>query len=305
MSTNERLPFISVIIPTYNRRDFLHSAITSLLRQSYPKDRYEVIVIDDGSTDNTKALVEEYIGSTDCNMKYFRQENRGLSTARNLGVEKSKGEIVAYIDDDAIAAPDWLSSLADVYLNEEVVCVGGRMWPSFLSKPPWWLSKKMRGVLEYDLGEDRKLLKEINECPHGSNISFRKSIFNELGCFKVNLGRQKGTLLSGEETEFCGRILKDGRKIVYEPSAIVAHQIAGDRLTVEYFLKRQYWQGVTKAVYQGVMLREMLLDLIRIPYLFVRFILEREPAHFFRSVSSVGYILYSLRIGFCVKSKQH
>ena len=104
-------PMVSVVIPTYNRKDMLKECLESLFNQTYPKERYEIIVVNDGSTDGTEEVLNEYAKKAPCAFKWFTQQNKGPCVARNLGVKNARGEIICFIDDDCVAEKKWIENL--------------------------------------------------------------------------------------------------------------------------------------------------------------------------------------------------
>jgi len=239
---------ISAIICTHNRCLNLKGAILSLQKQNFPFSDYEIIVVDNRSTDNTKAVVEEMNSQKGVQVGYFFEEKLGLSQSRNTGFANANGEIVAFIDDDAIADPAWLAHLTKVYKEErDTICVGGKVilkWE--VSKPRWW-DPSFNREFGVDHGDERKELK-YPHFPYGTNISFKRSFFQQHGGFNVSLGRKGSKLLGWEETDVCLRIEKSGGRIFYEPNAIVHHIISFDRIKRSFIFKRSYWHGRSHAM---------------------------------------------------------
>jgi glycosyltransferase involved in cell wall biosynthesis len=116
----KELPFVSVIVPTYNRASLLKRLLESLREQTYPADKFEVLVVDDGSTDETPQVVEEFARSAPFAVRYFRQPRKGPAAARNLGIQQSRGEIVAFVDSDVTVAKDWLTNAVHYFLTDKV-----------------------------------------------------------------------------------------------------------------------------------------------------------------------------------------
>lgn len=242
---------ISAIICTHNRDRYLGAAIDSLLAQDLPDVdglNFEVIVIDNASTDTTKQLVEARLG--DPRLKYVYESTLGLSTARNRGVQESSAEIIAYLDDDAVAEPYWLRELLKAYAeNERLGVAGGRvtlLWPDEIT-PPVWISKDMMACLgAYDLGQEIVNITEPGLTPRGLNYSLRRSFLEEIGGFDAQLGRVGKKLLSNEELVMTELALAKGWQVQYLPKALVAHNVAEERLQRNWFMKRSWWQGVSE-----------------------------------------------------------
>lgn len=238
-------PHISAIICTHNREAYLPAAINSLLRQNF--DNYEIIVVDNASTDNTRTLVEPYL--SDSRVRYVYEERLGLSIARNTGANVANGSLLAYLDDDAEASQGWLSAIAHIYEQDESVAIAGGkitlVWPPHF-QPPRWLSHNLASNLgAYDLGDEITIITEPGLTPRGLNYAIRADFLTAIGGFDLRLGRIGSNLLSHEELYMTEKALAAGWKVMYVPAAIVAHHVASDRLTPWWFLSRSWWQGIS------------------------------------------------------------
>ena len=241
---------ISVVVCTYNRCEDLRMALQSLILQDFPASDYEILVVDNNSMDRTKDIVHDFVNkSNDVQVRYVFEEKIGLSHARNRGIAEAKGNIIAFIDDDARAEKSWLLKLAQVYDEEgDAGCVGGRVlldWP--VEKPSWWhpdLDEVFNGI-NYS---DERIALIHPRYPYGTNISFRADVLRKVGSFKTDLGRIGSKLLAGEETELCLRIEREGYKVFYEPSSIVYHRVETAKLNKSYIRKRAFWHGRSYAI---------------------------------------------------------
>lgn len=238
-------PQISAIICTHNRDAYLGAAIDSLLHQDVAA--FEIIVVDNASTDRTRALIETF---TDPRLQYVYEPRLGLSIARNTGAVRAQGSILAYLDDDAVASPQWLRVLAAAYTeNEKLAIAGGKVtlrWAEGTA-PPVWLSPGLAANLGlYDLGDAAVLIDRPGLTPRGLNYSIRRTFLDAVGGFNVNLGRVGKNLLSNEELHMTELALQQGWQVVYLPDALVAHHVAPERLHRSWFLKRGWWQGVSE-----------------------------------------------------------
>lgn len=289
--------FISVVVCTYNRQDLLKLCIESLFNQSYPKDKYEIIIIDSGPTNGTEDIDIKLLNHSPCEFRYIYRDSIGLSAARNVGIVESKGNVIAFIDDDAEANEDWLKYLVEPYDEADVVCVGGKTIPKYESTPSKWFEKRFWGwVGLQDLGETRKTIEKgkLEEYPVGCNVSFRKEIFKKIGFFREDLGRIKGSLLSYEETEICDRILFSGYKIVYEPKGIVRHFIPKDRVSLMHFIKRYYFEGISEARVNTSFKKSIRISLRVLTYP-IKFLIISDIHIFFSIFYSIGFIIESIR----------
>ncbi|MDJ0599325.1 MAG: glycosyltransferase family 2 protein [Crocosphaera sp.] len=239
-------PQIAAIICTHNRDRYLGDAITSLLAQEGVN--YEVLIVDNGSTDSTKEVVEPFLSNSQ--IRYVYEPILGLSVARNRGATETSAPILAYLDDDAVASPGWLKVLVDAYdRNEKLAIAGGKVtliWPDNIT-PPTWISEGLAGCLgAYDLGENTVSITNPQLTPRGLNYSLRRSFLEKIGGFDANLGRVGKKLLSNEELFMTELALNQGWEVAYLPDALVAHNVAPERLQRSWFLRRSWWQGVSE-----------------------------------------------------------
>jgi len=235
---------VSVIISTYSidRANYVISCIESVKRQTLlPK---EIILV----LDSNEILIDFYKSRVPNDVKIVISGGYGLSTARNAGVKAATGEIVAFIDDDAVADEVWLENLVKNYDNPCVAGVGGFIKPIWKSNRPIWFPEELNWIV----GCSYKGLPERKTCvrnPIGCNMSFRKGVFEEVGYFKADVGRLGKKPIAGEEAELSLRILEKirGSKIMLDPSAVVYHLVHKSRTNLTYFLRRSFYEGVSKA----------------------------------------------------------
>lgn len=239
-------PTISAIICTHNREFYLGAAVDSLLQQDYPD--YEVIVVDNASSDGTREVINSRLPHP--RLQYIYEPVTGLSVARNTGAKASRGEILAYLDDDAIASPGWLKALGQAYQDNTKLAIAGGKVTLLLPEGktiPSWLSSELAGNLgAYDLGDEVVSITNPGLTPRGLNYSLRRSFWQQVGGFDVNLGRVGKNLLSNEELQMTQLALKHQWQVAYVPQALVAHNVAPERLEPSWFLRRSWWQGVSE-----------------------------------------------------------
>lgn len=239
----------SIVVCTYNRAESLRATLINIIQQEY--EDLEIIVVDNNSQDHTREVVAS-LSSSVYPIKYYVESRQGLSYARNLGVDEASGEIVLFLDDDAIPLKkDWVERIASVYHDSEVGVAGGDLlpvWPE-ADEEPKWLPKSLRsplGLTNFSYQETTTL--SYPTYPWGANISFRKKDILALGGFCTELGRVGYNLLGGEETDLCMRLEKAGKKILYVPEAEVQHFISKEKLVYDSFSERAIFQGITDAV---------------------------------------------------------
>ncbi|MBO3462692.1 glycosyltransferase family 2 protein [Aetokthonos hydrillicola Thurmond2011] len=238
---------ISAIICTHNRDTYLGAAIDSLLAQDFA-DGFEVVVVDNGSIDQTRSVVEQRTQNP--LLKYVFEPTIGLSVARNTGAKVACGEILAYLDDDAVASSHWLQALYSAYQNNSNLAIAGGkvtlLWPDNI-EPPRWLSKGLAVNLgAYDLGESIIFIENPGLTPRGLNYSLRRSFLTEIGGFDTHLGRIGKKLLSNEELQMTELALQKGWQVAYLPNALVAHNVSPERLKRSWFINRGWWQGISE-----------------------------------------------------------
>ncbi len=240
-------PLISAIICTHNREQYLGAAIDSLLAQTL--ENYEIIVVDNASTDGTAEIVKARLDNP--KVRYVLEPTLGLSVARNTGADAAKGQILAYLDDDAEASVGWLAALVAVFEQEERVAIAGGkvtlIWPPN-AHPPVWLSTDLSsGLGAYDLGDELLYIQQPALTPRGLNYALRKPFLQEVGGFDTHLGRVGKNLLSNEEQQMTRLALDRGWKVAYVPEATAAHNVAPARMKPGWFLSRSWWQGISES----------------------------------------------------------
>jgi GT2 family glycosyltransferase len=221
-----RWPKISVVVATYNAARTLDDCLTSLTQLRYPD--YEVIVVNDGSTDGSAAIIERYP------FRVITTRNQGVSAARNEGLRAATGEIIAYIDSDARADPDWLSYLATTFLESDVVGVGG---PNLVPPEDKWLAK----CVYRSPGGPTQVMLDDESAEHipGCNMAFRKWALEEIGEFDPIFRK------AADDVDICWRLLDRGYRIGFSPSAVVWHH---RRPSVKAYWRQQAGYGESEAL---------------------------------------------------------
>ncbi|SDX12064.1 glycosyltransferase [Paenibacillus sp. CF384] len=279
----------TIAICTHNRAADVKEALLSLLQQSY-KQPFEVIVIDNRSTDHTKQTVLDFRNMVDIQVRYVYEERLGLSVARNRAIREAQGEIILFLDDDAKASKDWISGIVELFdENPRIGCVGGRIDPAWEGSPPRWLSRdnhSLYSILDYS--NDIVEMKEP-AIPFGANVAFRMSVFETMNAFREDLGRVGSNLLSSEEAELIARI-RTRYAVYYTPHASVLHKIPRSRISRKWLLRRIYWQGVSSAVSSKQKTGIIMKSLVKLPIFAVLTILFLfDKRRIFRNISKIIY----------------
>jgi len=205
-------------------------------------------VVDNASTDKTRQVAQSRLG--DGRLKYVYEPILGLSTARNRGAKETRAPILAYLDDDAIASPQWLQILLNAYENNEKLAVAGGkvtlIWPQGYSQPNWLSDQLAGGLGAFDLGDNVVYISQANLTPRGVNYSIRRDFLGKIGGFDPNLGRIGKKLLSNEELYTTELALAQGWQVGYFPAALVEHNVAPERINRQWFMSRSWWQGISE-----------------------------------------------------------
>lgn len=241
---------ISAIVCTYSNASLLRRTLDSLIKQTLPPQEYEVIVVDNNSTDNTPDVVRDFQERCSHQIHYVLETTQGLSAARNTGVQQSSGPVISFIDDDAEADPGWLAAVVEAFRqNPDAWGVGGNTFAIWDAKRPAWLTDDFLGNLSIqDRGPEKRKL-TIHEHILGTNCSFRREVFADIGDFPTDLGRVGKSLLAGEEAELCRRIHLKGKSMYHVPDVIVSHHVTPERMTRSYLRRRCYLSGLSRAFY--------------------------------------------------------
>lgn len=241
-------PQVTVVVPTYRRPDVLETAVESLLRQTLPPEQYEVVVVDNDSDRAVRELIQRLSSVAAVRVWYHAEPRLGLCHARNAGIVWARGEVVAFMDDDAEAEVEWLERLLVAFKDTAVWVAGGRIKPIWNAERPDWLDDSMlRGLSLIDWGEAPRAL-EWPERVIGTNMAVRRAAFETVGRFDPRLDRRGNALLGHGDTEIQERVHRVGKRVAYLPDAIVHHQVPAERLTKHYFYRRFYGAGRSKAI---------------------------------------------------------
>ena len=239
-------PPIAAVVCTRNRADLLSSCLDSLRQQSLSRDLYEVIVVDNGSTDETPKVAARF---RDQGFRYIFEKRLGLSHARNRGLEETGSPYVCYIDDDARADSEWLERILDRFtaLNPKPVSVGGKILPWYRTRKPKWFKD------EYETrtrGERARYFNAIDCRFSGSNMAWQTSVLKALGGFNPRLGMRGSKVVLGEERHVYHKlasILPAETATFYDPSIVVRHLVRRKNMSIGYRLRRQFAVGLALA----------------------------------------------------------
>ncbi|MEI2582822.1 glycosyltransferase [Scytonema sp. PRP1] len=275
---------ISIIIPTFNRASSLELAIKSFCLQNFSQEQFEILIIDNGSTENTKNVTEAAVAEFPSNqIRYFYEPEPGLLSGRHRGVLEAKGEILTFVDDDIEADVNWLGAIKESFDDPIVQLLGGRNLPKYEVEPPkwlewFWLTHVYGTYCAYlsllDFGNQ---VREIDaNYVWGLNFSIRKSALIELGGFHPDCIAKHLQHFQGDgETGLTQKANQHGYKAVYQPSALVFHMVSKERMTYEYFEQRCFYQGVCDSYSdirraKGKFKQVNLVDRLKFPLKFLK-----------------------------------
>ena len=287
----------SVVIATYNRAQDLAETLTSLA-QLEVADEWEVIIVDNNSTDNTDEVVTQTAKNFPVPLRYLHEPEQGRSAALNTGIKAALGEIIATTDDDVRLNPDWLRNAEIALQNLECDYLGGKALPIWGGERPKWIpegrSIHWAVIALLDYGPEPIPLGDY--VPIGVNMVFRRDAFERAGLWDNTIGRKAGTLLGQEVREWCQRARAANLKGFYSPDLVIHHVIPGDRLTKKYFRRWFYWHGISRAILYKTRGLDMespestVLDFAKVPHI------VGVPRYMFRTylqsfVSMIGAIV--------------
>jgi GT2 family glycosyltransferase len=242
----------SVIVCTHNGGARVARTLESLINQDFPAEAFEILVVDNASTDTTPEDVRGIAGRYPGRIRIVREDILGHSSARNRGVREARGEVIAFTDDDARASPGWLRALVSTCERPDVGCVGGPVRAVPEGSLPEWITRPFLPYLAlFDKGAEVVEL-SYNEYPRGVNMAYPRRSFRDVGLFSTAFGLKGRSLLYYDEIELCYRLERLGRRILYVPDAEVSHAIHAERLSVAWFRQRFYAQGKTEAYFDLV-----------------------------------------------------
>ena len=237
---------VSIVLCTYNRCQTLKRALESVAALQMPKTvSWHILIVDNNSKDETRKVAESFCLRDPEHFRYVFEPQQGKSNALNRGVREASGDILAFIDDDVTVEPDWLFELTKPLADGQWAGTGGRVFlPEGFSPPDWIAPEGHHSLLSilanFDMGPEPCVL---SKPPIGNNMAFRKAVFNSYGLFRTDLGPKPGSEIRHEDTEFASRVMKDGGKILYVPSAVVHHEVEERRLKKKYFLAYHFAWG--------------------------------------------------------------
>jgi glycosyltransferase involved in cell wall biosynthesis len=241
---------ITVCICTHDRPGYLGDCLDGLRRQTVGAGEFDILVVDSASTGDAPGQIVRLVADV-ANARLLRVDTAGISLARNAGAEAARGSYIAYVDDDAIPAPDWIERIlaAIAETDRSPALIGGRILPRWEAPLPAWWPPELRStlsIIEFEgQGEYRTAAVPPSLEPYGANMVVHVPTLLALGGFGRHSGRVGTVLLSDEEVQLAWRLQAAGFSARYDPRIVVQHQIQATRLSLRWLLSRLYWQGVS------------------------------------------------------------
>ena len=299
----------TVIICTYNRAENLPPCLEALAEQQGVESlEWEVLVVDNNSSDNTPSVVADLARKLPIHVRYVREAQQGLNHARNAGIRESSSKYFSYVDDDIIVTKIWLSSLFESFEANDADAVGGRIHLDPLAVLPNWIrpDTDMLGFLGYqDFGDSPLRLDGRHRYPFGGNMAFNRRVVERIGYFNPKVGRKgaggkRSELFKGAETDYFQRLAASGEvRIFYAPNAIVYHQIKPFQLKKKYFRTIHFNIGYQNALHNDTVHprkwfgvpRFYFSQLVRGLWKYLLQVVTNGPNWAFRQQMNVAYLL--------------
>ena len=262
---------LTAIICTYNRAKYIGNLLESIAANDLPKTEYEILLVDNNCTDNTREICKAFAEAhKDVNFRYTLEPEQGLSAARNRGIQEAKGDILVYIDDDALVDPHYLRDYAEWFsFHPETMACGGPIEPLYESSEPDWMTPYTKALLTAWMNYgDKPREYPKGRFPGGGNAAYRRSIFDQIGFFNTALGRKGGNLMGAEEKDIFDKMRAQGMQILYLPTPVLHHIIPPSKLESDYFNRLTTQIGKserqrTLAIGKGKFIKRLLAEGIK------------------------------------------
>ncbi len=265
---------VAVVIPTFNRASLLGETLDSLARlRPESVASWEVVVVDNNSTDETPAVVESRQASFPVRLRYVFEVAQGRSNALNAGISSTDATVIAFIDDDVVVAEGWLDEAVTPLLDpvERIDYTGGPVLPIWGAPRPKWLSATRAdlwgAIAILDYGPEPFVFEDRLRVPLGANMAVRRMLLERIGGFSPRLGRSSGTEILGQEvSEFLARSRAAGGRGLYVPAMRLQHHVPARRLSKRYFRRWWYGKGRSRAELERLQsITELGVDLSTVP----------------------------------------
>lgn len=262
---------LTSIICTYNREKYIGNLLESIAANDLPKTEYEILLVDNNCTDNSRAVCEAFAAvHTDVQFRYVVEPEQGLSAARNKGIKEAKGDVIVYIDDDALVDAWYLRTYAEWFAaHPETMACGGPIEPLYETTEPDWMTPYTKALLTawMNYGDSVREYPK-GRYPGGGNAAYRKEVFDKIGLFNTALGRKGGNLMGSEEKDIFDKMHALGMQVLYLPTPVLHHIIPQAKLEPDYFNRVTRQIGIserqrTRAIGYGKYLRRVAAEAVK------------------------------------------
>lgn len=291
--------FLTIIICTRNRADEVNDCLVLVTKQAKLFNDIEVVVVDNGSADNTKDVVKNISGEFDFIIRYIYEPIFGLCQARNRGREIAGGKVLAYIDDDVRIGNEWIAQIRQHFIEKRSDCLGGKVCVRLGGKMPLKSSPELHWFFgETDYGDQTREYRESDRVPYpvGCNMAFTTDVFDAVGGFNTNLK------LYFDETDFFRRVKQKKFKMLYVPEVKVEQFIPADRLKRRELRKKTYLLGKGAAIFWlltapsfAQQIKKIGLIKVKVFYHFFRYLIKPDFGKFFALWFNFSYIVQLFR----------
>lgn len=262
---------LTAIICTYNRAKYIGNLLESIAANDLPKSEYEILLVDNNCTDNTREICEAFAAAhKDVLFRYVVEPEQGLSAARNKGIKEAKGDSIVYIDDDALVDAHYLRSYAEWFdSHPETMACGGPIEPLYETAEPSWMTPFTKALLTAWMNYGDKVREyPKGRYPGGGNAAYRKEVFDKVGLFNTALGRKGGNLMGSEEKDIFDKMHALNMQILYLPTPVLHHCIPQAKLEKDYFDRLTLQIGMserqrTLAISKGKYLKRLFSECIK------------------------------------------
>lgn len=240
---------LTVIICTYNRAKYIGPLLESLAANDLAKSEYEILLVDNNCTDNTRAICDAFAAAhKDVRFRYVVEPEQGLSAARNKGIKEAKGDIIVYVDDDALVDAHYLRDYAEWFAaHQETMACGGPIEPLYETEEPKWMSPYTKALLTAWMNYGDKVREyPKGRYPGGGNAAYRKEVFDKVGLFNTALGRKGGNLMGSEEKDIFDKMHALHMQVLYLPTPVLHHCIPQAKLEKDYFDRLTLQIGISE-----------------------------------------------------------
>ena len=262
---------LTVIICTDNRAKYIGPLLESIAANDLAKEEYEILLVDNNCTDNTREVCEAFTKKhPEVNFRYTVEPEQGLSAAKNRGIKEAKGDIIVYIDDDALVDPWYLRTYVEWFAEHpETQALGGPIEPLYETTEPKWMTPYTKALLTawMNYGD------HVREYPHGrypggGNAAYRKLVFEQVGLFNTALGRKGGNLMGSEEKDIFDKMHDLGMQVLYLPQPVLHHIIPQAKLEKSYFDRLTLQIGIserqrTLAIGKGKYINRLAMEAVK------------------------------------------